>query len=228
MPHAVVLDEYRAALVFLLTAGVIAPLFRRLKISPVIGYLVAGMALGPVGLGRVAWTAAFSLPDQDSIARLAEMGVVFLLFTIGLELSLERLKRMRRLVFGLGTLQVVVCAAAIGGIAMAFGTNANAAAIIGGALALSSTAIVIPVLAERKKLNSAAGRATFSVLLFQDLMIAPLLFMVAALSCTPARCRLCGGAASTAAAYSEIRPPLSCHAERSTVIGAPPVPPAIG
>ena len=182
MPHAVVLDDYRAALVFLLTAGVIAPLFRRLKISPVIGYLVAGMALGPFGLGRFAWTAAFSLPDQDSIARLAEMGVVFLLFTIGLELSLERLKRMRRLVFGLGTLQVVVCAAAIGGIAMAFGTNANAAAIIGGALALSSTAIVIPVLAERKKLNSAAGRATFSVLLFQDLMIAPLLFMVAALS----------------------------------------------
>ena len=184
MPHAFAIDDYRAALVFLLTAGVIAPLFRKLKISPVIGYLVAGMALGPFGLGRFAWTAAFSLPDQNAIERLAEFGVVFLLFTIGLELSLERLKRMRRLVFGLGTLQVVICAAVIGGIALALGTSANAAAVIGGALALSSTAIVIPVLAERKRLNSAGGRATFSVLLFQDLMIAPLLFMVAALSGT--------------------------------------------
>jgi CPA2 family monovalent cation:H+ antiporter-2 len=106
---------------------------------------------------------------------------VFLLFMIGLELSFARLSRLRKLVFGLGTLQVAVCALVLAGLAMLSGQSGPSASVIGGALALSSTAIVIPVLLERKRLRVAAGRAAFAVLLFQDLMVAPLLFMVAML-----------------------------------------------
>jgi CPA2 family monovalent cation:H+ antiporter-2 len=151
LPHTVSLDDYRSALIFLMTAGVIAPLFRRIKVSPVIGYLAAGMVLGPFGIGRFEWAASISLPDGKEIAQLAEFGVVFLLFTIGLELSFERLKRMRKLVFGLGAMQVIGCALCIGLVAIFFGERPESAAVIGGALALSSTAIVIPVLAERRR-----------------------------------------------------------------------------
>jgi monovalent cation:H+ antiporter-2, CPA2 family len=110
------------------------------------------------------------------IAGVAEFGVVFLLFMIGLELSFERLSRLRRLVFGLGLLQVVACAAAIAAIAVAIGVPMRAAMVVGAALSLSSTAIVIPVLADQKLLNTAAGRVCFAILLFQDLAVAPLLF----------------------------------------------------
>ena len=101
---------------------------------------------------------------------------------LGLELSFERLSTMRRLVFGLGPLQVGLSALAIGSVAMAFGMPPAVAFVVGGALALSSTAIVVPVLAERKRLNSAAGRTAFAVLLFQDLAVAPLLFAISVLS----------------------------------------------
>ncbi len=176
------LDEYKEALIFLGAAGVVVPLFRRLRVSPVIGFLALGMALGPHGLGRLAdqhaWASAFSLSNSERMQNFAELGVVFLLFTIGLELSFERLKTMRRLVFGLGALQVGISALVIAAGAMLLGVDAPAAAIIGGALALSSTAVVIPVLSDRKRLNTTAGRAIFAILLFQDLMVAPLLFMV--------------------------------------------------
>ncbi len=112
------LAVYKEALLFLVTAGVVAPLFFRIHVSPVLGYLLAGVALGPFGLGRLAertpWLEALALTDVASIDRLAAFGVVVLLFTIGLELSFERLKRMRRLVFELGLAQVVVCAVALG------------------------------------------------------------------------------------------------------------------
>jgi len=183
-PHIEIAD-YRETLLFLVTAGVVVPLFRRLRISPVLGFIGAGLLLGPYGLGRFAhlhpWIAAISLSDIQGLAKVSELGVTFLLFMIGLELSFERLNRMRKLVFGLGALQVFACAIAIALVAVWFGQTAPAAAIIGGALALSSTAIVVPVLAERRRMNTAAGRATFSILLFQDLMVAPLLFMVAML-----------------------------------------------
>ncbi len=180
-----VLSDYKEALIFLAAAGVVVPLFRRIKISPVIGFLGLGMLLGPHGLGQLAqtnaWASAFSLSNSVRMQQFAELGVVFLLFTIGLELSFERLKTMRRLVFGLGALQVGVSAVVIASGAMLLGVEGRAAAIIGGALALSSTAIVMPVMADRKRLNSSAGRAVFSVLLFQDLMVAPLLFLVSML-----------------------------------------------
>jgi CPA2 family monovalent cation:H+ antiporter-2 len=185
MAEPFALDHYKEALLFLSTAGVVVPLFRRLRISPVIGFIGAGVLLGPSGLGRLASRSplieAISFTEVEQMSTFAEFGVVFLLFMIGLELSFERLNRMRRLVFGLGALQVGTCAAMLAGIAMLLGETGASAGIIGGALALSSTAIVIPVLAERKRLRTAAGRAAFSILLFQDLMVAPLLFMVAVL-----------------------------------------------
>jgi len=177
------ISDYRESLIFLGAAGAVVPLFRRLKISPVIGFLATGMALGPFGLGRFAeqspLAAALSFADVERMRQFAELGVVFLLFTIGLELSFERLKRMRRLVFGLGAAQVGISALVIGLACMLMGFSVSASVIIVSALALSSTAIVMPVLSERKRLNTSAGRAIFAILLFQDLMVAPLLFMVA-------------------------------------------------
>ena len=141
-------QNYKDVVLFLATAGVVAPLFRRLKISPILGFLGAGVLLGPFGLGALAsrheWLGAFTIANPDEIAQLAEFGVVFLLFMIGLELSWERLRLLRRMVFGLGALQVAVCSAVIAGGAYLLGQPILAAACIGGALALSSTAIVMP------------------------------------------------------------------------------------
>ncbi|MDB5449944.1 MAG: kef-type transport system, rane component [Phenylobacterium sp.] len=171
--------SYKDVVLFLATAGVVVPLFRRWKISPILGFLGAGVVLGPYGLGRLSdaapWIGALTIDNPEEVAQLAEFGVVFLLFMIGLELSWERLRRMRRYVFGLGALQVTLCASATAAAALALGQSPGAAFAIGAALALSSTAIVMPLLAERKRQHSQAGRATFSVLLFQDLAVAPIL-----------------------------------------------------
>jgi CPA2 family monovalent cation:H+ antiporter-2 len=183
------LESYREALLFLGTAGVVVPLFNRLHVSPVLGFLLAGATLGPFGLGHLAkdapWLATFTLTDVEGVAKVAEIGLAFLLFMIGLELSFERLLRMRRLVFGLGLLQMVVSAAVLSTIGIYwFGLETSPAIIIGAALAMSSTAIVIPVLVERRRLNRVVGRAVFSVLLLQDLLVAPLLLLVSALANT--------------------------------------------
>ncbi len=179
-------EQYKDTLLFLTTAGLIVPLFRRLKISPVIGFLSAGAALGPFGLGRIAHGSAilsfFALDKVANIEPVAEFGVVFLLFMIGLELSFERLSRLRRLVFGLGALQLFVSGIVLATAAFALGEAPAAAIVIGAGLALSSTAVIIPVMAERKRLATSAGRTVFSVLLFQDLMVAPLIFLVTMLT----------------------------------------------
>ncbi|MCI0467056.1 MAG: cation:proton antiporter [Beijerinckiaceae bacterium] len=176
-------EHYKEALIFLATAGVVVPLFRRLKLSPVLGFLGAGVLLGPYGLGalseQIGWLAPFVLENVEQIAPIAEFGVVFLLFMIGLELSWQRLVIIGKLVFGLGALQVFGSAAVLGTLALLFLREPPiSAAVLGFALALSSTAVVIPVLAEAKRLGTTAGRTIFAVLLFQDLMVAPLLFMV--------------------------------------------------
>jgi monovalent cation:H+ antiporter-2, CPA2 family len=175
-------ETYKELLLFLGTAGVIVPLFGRLKVSPVFGFLAAGVALGPFGLGALApeipWISFVAITKIGQIAHLAEFGVAFLLFMIALELSWERLIAMRKLVFGLGALQVTVCSVVLATIAFGMGQTPASSAVLGSALALSSTAIILPSLAERKRLNSTAGRASFAVLLFQDLAVAPLLFMV--------------------------------------------------
>jgi len=186
MPAHVQPGAYKDLVLFLATAGVVVPLFRRSKISPILGFLAAGVALGPHGLGALAghrpWLANLTIDNPDDVAQLAEFGVVFLLFTIGLELSWERLRTMRHFVFGLGALQTGLSLVVIAGVAMAFGQPPGAAIAIGAALALSSTAIVMPILAEQKRQYSPAGRATFSVLLFQDLAVAPILITLTLLS----------------------------------------------
>lgn len=176
----------REVLLFLVTAGLVVPLFAKLRLSPVLGFLIAGVALGPFGFGAVSRyvpaASVLTIGHDVRLGGLAEFGVVFLLFMLGLELSFERLSTMRRVVFGLGPLQVCLSALAIGLVAMLFRMPPALAFVIGGALALSSTAIVVPVLAERKRLNSAAGRTSFAILLFQDLAVAPLLFAVTVLT----------------------------------------------
>ena len=178
-------EKYKELLLFLVTAGVVVPLFSRLRLSPIFGFLAAGVVLGPFGLGALAkdlsWLSFVSITDVEQIANLADFGVAFLLFMIGLELSWDRLIRMRKLVFGLGALQVFVSTMVLATIAFLLGQTPSSAVVLGSALALSSTALVLPSLAERKRLNTTAGRASFAVLLFQDLAVAPLLFMVTVL-----------------------------------------------
>jgi CPA2 family monovalent cation:H+ antiporter-2 len=175
--------SYKDVVLFLATAGVVVPLFRRWRVSPILGFLAAGVMLGPYGLGsladRVNWLSNLTIENPDEVAQLAEFGVVFLLFTIGLELSWDRLRRMRRYVFGLGAAQVVVCAVAVAAGALALGHSLTTAETLGAALAMSSTAIVMPSLVEHKRQHSPAGRAAFSVLLFQDLAVAPILVTIA-------------------------------------------------
>lgn len=156
----------------LLSAAVLAvPLFRLLKIGSVLGYLVAGIAIGPHALRLI--------PEVEDIRRLGEFGVVFLLFAIGLELKLSRLAAMRRLVFGLGSAQVVVTAAVLAGLVMAFSDlAAPVALVVGAGLALSSTSVVLQILMDRGELTDRAGRVSFAVLLMQDLAVVPVLLMV--------------------------------------------------
>jgi K+:H+ antiporter len=183
--QAIDLSVYKETLLFLVTAGVVAPLFFRLRVSPVLGYLLAGVALGPYGLGSIGlkapWLNALAI-HVEAIDRIAAFGVVALMFTMGLELSFERLRRMRHLVFGLGLAQVVATALILGLAAWRLGLGPPSALAIGAALSMSSTAIVIPMLVESKRLHSVAGRASLAVLLFQDLAVAPLLVMVGAFS----------------------------------------------
>lgn len=166
-------EQLAEILIFLAAAVVIVALVPRLGLGSIVGYLLAGLVLGPHGLGLTA---------PVELAFLAELGVVFLLFFIGLELSLARLMALRNLVFGLGSLQVGVTAVIIAGICLAVGLDGSSAAIIGGALALSSTAIVLQHLTESGDMASRHGRVTFSVLLFQDLAIVPLLTLVTVLA----------------------------------------------
>src|SRR5436189_4140379 len=111
--HAVQPAAYKDVVLFLATAGIVVPLFRRWRVSAILGFLLAGVVLGPYGLGRLAdqlpWLGVLTIENPGELAQLAEFGVVFLLFSIGLELSWERLRAMRRLVFGLGALQVSLC-----------------------------------------------------------------------------------------------------------------------
>jgi CPA2 family monovalent cation:H+ antiporter-2 len=185
LDHGVSPGNYKDLVLFLATAGVIVPLFKRLKISPILGFLGAGVILGPYGLGAAAKSAPLlgllTITNQQDISEIAEFGVVFLLFMIGLELSFERLRLLRRLVFGLGGAQTVLSAAGLALVAAAFGQPPAAAAVIGMALALSSTAIIVPTLVERRRLHSDVGRVAFSVLLFQDLAVAPILVAVSLL-----------------------------------------------
>lgn len=161
----------QAAVVFLLAAVIAVPLAKRLQLGAVLGYLFAGVVIGPQVLGWVG--------DPQSVSHISELGVVLLLFIIGLELSPKRLWVMRKAVFGVGLAQVMLTAVVIGAVALlAFGQPLNSAVVLGLGLALSSTAFGLQSLAERKELNSPHGRLAFAILLFQDIAAIPLIAMV--------------------------------------------------
>jgi CPA2 family monovalent cation:H+ antiporter-2 len=169
MSHALEL-----VLVLLASAVLVVVVFRTLNLPPLLGYLIVGVAIGPHALG---W-----IPEDRRTAYLGEFGVVFLMFTIGLEFSLPRLIQMRRLVLGLGGLQVVLTTALFAGLLAAAGTGWSAAFALGAALAMSSTAIVVRMLTERMQTETPHGRESIGVLLAQDLAVVPLLVIVPALA----------------------------------------------
>src|SRR5689334_10630558 len=163
--------------IFLGAAVLAVPLFRRLKLGAVLGYLAAGVVIGPSVLKLVT--------DVENILSFAELGVVLLLFLIGLELQPSRLWVLRRSVFGLGTAQVLGTAVILGGIALVLGSSWQASVVIGFGLAMSSTAFVLQVLAERRELTTRYGRSAFAILLFQDLSVIPLLALIPRLASGP-------------------------------------------
>ncbi len=178
--------HYREFLIILGVAGLVIPLFVRLGISSILGFLLVGFLLSPDVLGSLTtpfpFLEAFVLTDREAISSLGELGVVFLLFLIGLELSFERLITMKRLVFGLGSLQVIFTTAFIALVAYAFAFTPAQSLVIGTALSLSSTAIVIQLYSDEKRLGSQSGRTSFAILLFQDLAVIPILLMVGVLA----------------------------------------------
>jgi len=177
---------YKVVLIVLGAAGVVIPLFQRLRVSSVVGFMLVGMVVGPFGLGSLTgyypWLRAVTIDAPEAIQPIADLGVALLLFMIGLELSFERIWLMRRLVFGLGALQVTLTAATLAGVSLLFGQTATGAVVIGIALAMSSTAVVLQVLSEEKRLHSLSGRSSFTILLFQDLAVVPALFVLGALA----------------------------------------------
>ena len=188
MAEGINFQAYSDALVVLGTAGVVVPLLRRAGVSPVLGYLGAGAVLGPLALGSfineyplLYW---FTVIDAKSVTAIAELGVVFLLFLIGLELSFERLKAMRRLVLGLGGLQLAITFAVLSLMALAIGFTPGIAAVLAACLALSSTAIVLELLAQQERLLTSGGRASFSILLAQDVAVVPILLFIGILGAT--------------------------------------------
>ena len=162
------------AAIFLLTAVLLVPLFQRLKLGAVLGYLGAGMLIGPWGLGMIG--------EVQSTMQFAEFGVVLLLFLVGLELQPSRLWVLRRPVFGLGGAQVFATGIVLALAALAVGLSWQAAVVAGFGLAMSSTALVLASLAERKQLATRHGREAFAVLLFQDLSVIPILALLPLLS----------------------------------------------
>ncbi len=169
-------------LVFLLAAGLVVPLLRAFRLPAVVCFILAGIALGPSGFSafsdQVPLLEYLTISDPEAAAPFAELGVLFLLFLLGLELSFEKLWALKRTVFGAGTMQALLSAVVIAYVAYLFGQPPAAAAIIGLALALSSTAIVMQVLIEKKRAAGPVGRTALGVLLFQDILVAPILIFV--------------------------------------------------
>lgn len=176
----------RETLLFLTLAGVLIPLLQRLKVNQVLGFLGVGLVVGPFGLGLWVdtwpWLAQFTFPQRQGVTVLAEIGVLFLMFMIGLELSAERLWAMRNWVFGAGVLQVALSSTVIYTLAMAFGNTWQAAMVLGMVLSLSSTAVVVQLLSQREALATPMGQSVFAVLMFQDLAVVPVLILIDLLS----------------------------------------------
>lgn len=172
----------RETLLFLALAGILIPLLQRFRINQVVGFLAAGILVGPFGLGlwidRVPQLEYLTISRGEGVNAFAELGVLFLMFMIGLELSAARLWSLRRWVFAGGLSQIALSAVIIGAIAMAFGNQTEAAVVLGLVLSLSSTAVVMQLLTERHALNAPLGQAGFSILMMQDLAVVPLFILL--------------------------------------------------
>lgn len=182
MVGAITPQSFSDSLVILGAAGLVIPGFARFRISPVIGFILVGLAVGPAGLGALVgqypWLFHVTISNQHAIEPFAELGVILLLFSIGLELSFRRLWTMRTQVFGLGAAELIGGAALIAFGLYMLGQPAAGALGLGLALALSSTAVVLPMVGTQ----SAVGRAAFSMLLFEDLALVPIIFLLGALA----------------------------------------------
>jgi monovalent cation:H+ antiporter-2, CPA2 family len=169
------------ALVILGAAGIVIPAFTRFRVTPVIGFILVGILVGPFGLGAMvdqyAWLSWITISEPEAMEPFAELGIILLLFSIGLELSFRRLWSMRRRVFGFGAAELAGASALIAGALILSGENSTAALGLGLALALSSTALVLPISGTK----SAVGRLAFAMLLFEDLALVPIIFLLGAL-----------------------------------------------
>lgn len=174
----------REILIILAIAGIIVPLCKRCRISPILSYLVVGILLGPFGMTLLAapdsWINVLVISNMEWVSMMAEFGIMLLLFMIGLELSLMRLWQLRSKVFGLGGLQILSSTLIISLIAHYFGNSVNLSILIGACFALSSTATVISILKERRQMGSEVGSSSFSILLMQDLAVVPIIILVTA------------------------------------------------
>lgn len=182
MDHSVALPFLRETLLFLVLAGVLIPLLQRFRVNQVIGFLAVGMLMGPYGLvlwaDQFPWVKHFSFPRGPGVQSLGEIGVIFLMFLIGLQLSVKRMWAMRRWVFLGGSAQVVLSAIAIGVVAYGFGNTLNIAVVLGLVLSLSSTAVVMQLMTQQRALAQPLGQAAFAILMMQDLVVVPLLVLI--------------------------------------------------
>jgi CPA2 family monovalent cation:H+ antiporter-2 len=169
-------------LVFLVAAGLIVPLFHRARVGAVLGFLLIGVAVGPYGFGAFAadypWLRYLTIEDRARAEPFAELGVMFLLFLIGIEMSIERLWSLRRFVAGIGSVQFLLSTMVFAGALLFLGAPGSAAVVLGLGLAMSSTAVVMQLLEEQGRTATPLGQVAIAVLLFQDLMVAPVLFGV--------------------------------------------------
>jgi CPA2 family monovalent cation:H+ antiporter-2 len=170
------------ALVILGAAGIVIPVFARFRVTPVIGFILIGIAVGPFGLGKLVfehpWLSHFTISDPQGLEPFAEFGIILLLFAIGLELSFNRLWALRRLVFGLGAMELMIIGTSLAAVLAMMGQYWTGALALGFALAFSSTAIVLPI----SGTTSPVGRAALSMLLFEDIMIVPIVFTLGAMA----------------------------------------------
>ena len=186
MDHQSPFPFLRETLLFLSLTGVLIPLLQRFRINQVIAFLSMGIVVGPFGVGSFVdsypWLSWVTIPRRQGVQALAELGVIFLMFLIGLELSLPRVWAMRRWVFGIGSAQVLLSSVLIGGLAFVFGNSVEVALVLGLVLSLSSTAVVMQLLTQDRALATPLGQASFSILMLQDFAVVPLLIVVDLLS----------------------------------------------
>lgn len=179
-------SHFPELLVLLGIAGLTIPFLHRFRIPQVLGFLFCGILVGPYGLALwaqdIAWIGAIGIKNAEIVNGFAELGVIFLMFMIGLKLSLNDLWGMRRQIIGLGGCQIVLTALVVFAIARGFGNSVEMSILLGACFALSSTAVVMQIFDEKKKIHSAVGKLSFSILLMQDLAVVPILALLAAFS----------------------------------------------